>query len=80
MRSTLISATLALCLSPTVYAAPAVETAHAGSKPATQLTATRNAAVLAQLPFADKSDYEWVRRGLVAPFAGRINDARGNVI
>ena len=49
-------------------------------KPATAITAAANAAVLQQLPFDDRADYDDARRGLVAPFAGEIRNAKGQVI
>ncbi|MBC3210376.1 MBL fold metallo-hydrolase [Pseudomonas sp. SWRI111] len=47
--------------------------------PSTQ-TATRNAAVLQTLPFSDRTDFESVSKGLIAPFKGQIKDAAGKVI
>ncbi|MEJ8822602.1 alkyl sulfatase dimerization domain-containing protein [Variovorax humicola] len=50
------------------------------SRPASEFTASRNAAVLNELPFADRADYEAARRGLVAPFEGQVRSADGKVI
>ncbi|UVE19553.1 MBL fold metallo-hydrolase [Pseudomonas sp. LS44] len=49
-------------------------------KPASPQTIAANRAVLDQLPFADRADYDAVRRGLVAPFAGEIKNAAGRVV
>ena len=38
-------------------------------------TAASNSAVLQQLPFSDRTDYESVSKGLIAPFKGQIKDA-----
>jgi alkyl sulfatase BDS1-like metallo-beta-lactamase superfamily hydrolase len=43
-------------------------------------TAASNTAVLQQLPFSDRTDYESVSKGLIAPFKGQIKDASGKVI
>jgi alkyl sulfatase BDS1-like metallo-beta-lactamase superfamily hydrolase len=43
-------------------------------------TAANNAAVLQQLPFSDRTDYESVSKGLIAPFKGQIKEAAGKVI
>jgi alkyl sulfatase BDS1-like metallo-beta-lactamase superfamily hydrolase len=48
-------------------------------KPASEQTAAKNAAVLKQLPFADRADYESAKRGLIAPFEGQIKNANGDV-
>ncbi|MCP1626330.1 alkyl/aryl-sulfatase [Pseudomonas nitroreducens] len=50
------------------------------SQPASSLTAAKNAEVLKVLPFSDRSDYESVTRGLVAPFRGQIRNAAGRVV
>lgn len=52
----------------------------AASQPASALTAASNAAVLNKLPFTDRTDYESVSRGLIAPFKGEIKNAAGKVI
>lgn len=49
-------------------------------QPASAATAARNAAVLGQLPFADRADYEAARRGLVARYPGPIQDADGKLV
>ena len=72
----LIACAAALALSWGAHAAPAPEP----SKPASAATVASNAAVLAQLPFADRADFEDARRGLVAPFKGDIRNADGRVI
>ena len=43
-------------------------------------TAASNAAVLQTLPFSDRTDFESVSKGLIAPFKGLIKDAAGKVI
>lgn len=43
-------------------------------------TAASNAAVLQTLPFSDRTDFESVSKGLIAPFKGQIKDAAGKVI
>lgn len=43
-------------------------------------TASSNAAVLQTLPFSDRTDFESVSKGLIAPFKGQIKDAAGKVI
>ncbi|MNF39270.1 Metallo-beta-lactamase superfamily protein [compost metagenome] len=43
-------------------------------------TTASNAAVLQQLPFTDRTDYESVTKGLIAPFKGQVKDASGKVI
>nr|WP_256670184.1 alkyl sulfatase dimerization domain-containing protein [Pseudomonas sp. L-22-4S-12] len=50
------------------------------SKPASPQTIAANRAVLDQLPFADRADYDAARRGLVAAFAGEIKNAAGKVV
>ncbi|ODV41224.1 hypothetical protein AWV79_00255 [Cupriavidus sp. UYMMa02A] len=44
------------------------------------VTAALAAAVLQQLPFADRADYEDASRGLVAPFNGEVRNPQGRVI
>ncbi|RJF94247.1 MBL fold metallo-hydrolase [Sphingomonas cavernae] len=56
------------------------EAPRATAKPASNATATRNAAVLDRLPVTDRDDYEAVRRGLVASFRDNIVDADGNTV
>lgn len=43
-------------------------------------TAASNAAVLQTLPFSDRTDFESVSKGLIAPFESQIKDAAGKVI
>jgi len=50
------------------------------AKPAAPATATRNAAVLQQLPFADRADFEAANRGLVARFEGLVKGDSGQLI
>jgi alkyl sulfatase BDS1-like metallo-beta-lactamase superfamily hydrolase len=54
--------------------------AAAASKAASAATAAKNAAVLDQLPFADRADYAAVERGLVARFEGQVTNAAGKVV
>jgi alkyl sulfatase BDS1-like metallo-beta-lactamase superfamily hydrolase len=51
------------------------------SKPATEATQAANAAVLRDLPFADRADFEDAQRGLIArPEKLTITDANGKVV
>lgn len=59
---------------------PLLATEQAESKPASVITQQKNAAVLKQLPFSDRTDYESVSRGLIAPFSGQIKNAAGQVV
>ena len=60
---------------------PASAQQPAPSKPATATTRTANAAVLEQLPFADRRDFEYAQRGFIArPDTLTIRDARGHVV
>ncbi|WP_434416312.1 alkyl/aryl-sulfatase [Nannocystis pusilla] len=53
----------------------------AGPKPATEATRQANAALLQQLPFGDRADFEDAERGLIArPHTLTITDADGNVV
>ncbi|WP_339544491.1 alkyl/aryl-sulfatase [Pseudomonas sp. RA_35y_Pfl2_P32] len=69
----LLAALIAACLA---------QSAGASQPPvaASPLTAASNAAVLKQLPFSDRTDYESVNRGLIAPFKGQVKSAEGKVI
>lgn len=59
----------------------AAESAPANpAKAASPATAAANQAVLKQLPFDDRADYEDARRGLVAAFEGQIRDADGKLV
>ncbi|QRY77942.1 MBL fold metallo-hydrolase [Pseudomonas sp. PDNC002] len=49
-------------------------------QPASAITAAKNAAVLKTLPFTDRTDFESVTRGLIAPFKGQIKNAAGKVV
>lgn len=69
----LLACLITACLTLPVYAAD--EPANASP-----ITATNNAAVLQHLPFSDRTDYESVNRGLIAPFKGQVKDAAGKVI
>ena len=51
----------------------------ATSKPASQLTSTINAKVLADLPFSDETDFENARRGLIVEATGQIMADAGHV-
>ncbi|WP_349604808.1 alkyl sulfatase dimerization domain-containing protein [Cupriavidus sp. DF5525] len=75
-RSRVLATAVALALTTGVHAAEMPKQ----PKPASAFTASSNAAVLQQLPFSDRADYESVRRGLVAPFRGEIRNAAGQVI
>jgi alkyl sulfatase BDS1-like metallo-beta-lactamase superfamily hydrolase len=51
------------------------------SKPATEATQAANAAVLRDLPFADRADFEDAQRGLIArPEKLTITDANGKIV
>ena len=50
------------------------------AKAASPTTAALNHAVLDQLPFQDRADYEASRRGLVAAFEGEIRNADGKPV
>ncbi|MDN6861055.1 MBL fold metallo-hydrolase, partial [Pseudomonas sp. CAN2814] len=50
------------------------------SKPASDFTAQKNEAVLKVLPFSDRTDFDSVTKGLIAPFSGQIKDADGKVV
>lgn len=49
-------------------------------KPATAVTRAANERMLAELPFADETDFENARRGLIAEGSGQITDADGRVV
>jgi alkyl sulfatase BDS1-like metallo-beta-lactamase superfamily hydrolase len=51
-------------------------------KPATEATKKANAAVLQELPFANKQDFEDAQRGFIAPLAGKgvVKNAEGQVV
>ncbi|UVM07253.1 alkyl/aryl-sulfatase [Pseudomonas laurylsulfatiphila] len=69
----LLACLITACLAQSVIAADAPVAASP------QTTAS-NAAVLKQLPFTDRTDYESVTKGLIAPFKGQVKDAAGKVI
>jgi len=69
----LLACLITACLAQSVYAADAPVAASAQ-------TAASNSAVLQQLPFSDRTDYESVGKGLIAPFKGQVKDAAGKVI
>jgi alkyl sulfatase BDS1-like metallo-beta-lactamase superfamily hydrolase len=70
---------LALAAAPLVARAQAV--APAPSKPASAATRAANAKVAAELPFADKQDFEDAQRGLLRkPDTLTIKDANGRVV
>lgn len=69
----LLACLITACLAQSVVAADAPVAASAQ-------TAANNAAVLQQLPFSDRTDFESVSRGLIAPFKGQVKDATGKVI
>ncbi|HEY0502800.1 MAG TPA: alkyl sulfatase dimerization domain-containing protein [Lysobacter sp.] len=50
------------------------------ARPASAATAARNASMRDGLPFADRTDIDAARRGLVAPFEGQVRDAAGQVV
>ncbi|HGM5551595.1 TPA: alkyl/aryl-sulfatase [Pseudomonas putida] len=69
----LLACLITACLSQSAMAA------NASVVPSAQTIAS-NAAVLQQLPFSDRTDYESVSKGLIAPFKGQVKDAAGKVI
>jgi len=69
----LLAALIAACLAQSAGASQ-------GPIAASPMTAASNAAVLKQLPFSDRTDYESVNRGLIAPFTDPIKTADGQVI
>ena len=69
----LLACLITACLSQSVLAA------DASVAPSAQTIAS-NAAVLKQLPFSDRTDFESISKGLIAPFKGQIKDASGKVI
>ena len=50
------------------------------SKPASAATAASNAAVRAELPFHDTTDFDLATRGLIARASGQIRDGSGTVV
>ncbi|MFJ2427418.1 alkyl/aryl-sulfatase [Pseudomonas sp. NPDC087804] len=72
----LLACLITACLSQSVLAADAPVAPVA---PSAQTIAS-NAAVLKQLPFSDRTDFESISKGLIAPFKGQIKDASGKVI
>jgi alkyl sulfatase BDS1-like metallo-beta-lactamase superfamily hydrolase len=69
----LLACLITACLAQSVVAAD-------GPVAASPQTTASNAAVLQQLPFTDRTDYESVTKGLIAPFKGQVKDASGKVI
>lgn len=69
----LLACLITACLAQSALAADAPVAASAQ-------TAASNAAVLQQLPFSDRTDFESVSKGLIAPFKGQVKDASGKVI
>ncbi|TDF83879.1 alkyl/aryl-sulfatase [Pseudomonas sp. H9] len=70
----LVSLIVALGTQP-LYAADQVV-----SKPASAITTAKNAEALKNLPFSDRTDYDSVSRGLIAPFTGQIKNASGQLV
>ncbi|WP_130907378.1 alkyl sulfatase dimerization domain-containing protein [Pseudomonas sp. Sample_16] len=69
----LLACLITACLTQSAMAADAPVAASAQ-------TAASNSAVLQQLPFSDRTDFESVGKGLIAPFKGQVKDAAGKVI
>lgn len=69
----LLTCLITTCLSQPLLAAD-------GAVAPSMQTAASNAAVLQTLPFSDRTDFESVSKGLIAPFKGQIKDAAGKVI
>lgn len=76
MRYSLVALAIAIALSGT----PTWATESSPAKAASASTIASNKALLNQLPFADRADYESARRGLVAAFVGEIKDAGGKTV
>lgn len=74
-----LAAAVAVALA-TVATAAQPAAPPSAAKPASVQTAAKNAAVLQQLPFTDREDFESVKRGLVAPFNEEIKDAAGRTV
>ncbi|WP_152228115.1 alkyl sulfatase dimerization domain-containing protein [Pseudomonas sp. SCB32] len=72
---TLLAGTIAASLGQPLFAEE-----KPASQPASTFTAAKNAEVLKVLPFTDRTDYESVTRGLVAPFKGQVKNAAGKVV
>lgn len=78
MRYCLVALSVAFALSSSLSWAEDAPITPA--KAASPTTAAVNQAVLKQLPFQDRADYEAARRGLVAAFEGEIKDANGKTV
>nr|F8KAY7.1 RecName: Full=(R)-specific secondary-alkylsulfatase; Short=(R)-specific sec-alkylsulfatase; AltName: Full=Inverting sec-alkylsulfatase Pisa1; AltName: Full=Inverting secondary alkylsulfatase 1; AltName: Full=Type III (R)-specific secondary-alkylsulfatase; Flags: Precursor [Pseudomonas sp.]CCA63329.1 sec-alkylsulfatase [Pseudomonas sp. DSM 6611] len=74
-RRTLLATLIAATLAQPLLAAESLD-----SKPASAITAAKNAEVLKNLPFADREEFEAAKRGLIAPFSGQIKNAEGQVV
>jgi len=73
--------TLALTGEATAQPAAGSPSATQGSKPATDSTKAANAALLKELPFADKTGFELAHKGFIAPLPdGPITGSAGQVI
>jgi alkyl sulfatase BDS1-like metallo-beta-lactamase superfamily hydrolase len=69
----LLACLITACLTQSALAAD-------GPVAASAQTAASNSAVLQQLPFSDRTDFESITKGLIAPFKGQVKDASGKVI
>jgi alkyl sulfatase BDS1-like metallo-beta-lactamase superfamily hydrolase len=92
MRSTLLS--LSLCSALTLACASSTSSSGSATnadgstatkeapKPPTAETKAANAAVLKELPFGDKTDFENAKKGLIAPLPdnGVVKNAKGDVV
>lgn len=58
----------------------AVQADAATAKPASDSTRTLNQAWLQRLPFEDQTSFADARRGLIEAFAGRVENAKGQVV
>ncbi len=58
----------------------AVHADSSSAKPASEITRTLNQSWLQRLPFEDQSSFEDARRGLIAPFTGVVENAKGQVV
>jgi alkyl sulfatase BDS1-like metallo-beta-lactamase superfamily hydrolase len=69
----LLACLITACLTQSALAAD-------GPVAASAQTAASNSAVLQQLPFSDRTDFDSITKGLIAPFKGQVKDASGKVI
>lgn len=77
----MIKKTLVAAISCTLIIGAAQADDSLSSKPASKFTTQQNYAVLSQLPFNDKQDFEFAAKGLIAkPESKQIKNAKGEVV